>query len=239
MHRGPDRRSLAAGLAIAVALLAAGGGQSAQPPVAARGRRRGVARFRRRRPGRDRGRPADDRRAQEPVARRPARRGGGHGDRVGDAPVDGRGAGRAEADRGAALARGDPARAGLRLHAHVQRLLGADRRTRAGVARAGRGRLRRLPGACGVPGRPFGGGAARRRVRRRKPAGAPRSGSRASTAAGSRSRSSTPASTSRIRSSATGCSTGSTCSIPSGAGSRVRTPTSRRGSSGTARSWPG
>jgi hypothetical protein len=38
MHRGPDRlrpSSLAAGLAIAIALLAAGGGQSAQPPVAA------------------------------------------------------------------------------------------------------------------------------------------------------------------------------------------------------------
>jgi subtilisin family serine protease len=35
MHRGPDRRSLAAGLAIAIALLAAGGGQSAQSPVAA------------------------------------------------------------------------------------------------------------------------------------------------------------------------------------------------------------
>ena len=33
MHRAPDRRSLAAGLAIAVALLAAGGGQSAQPVV--------------------------------------------------------------------------------------------------------------------------------------------------------------------------------------------------------------
>ena len=34
MHRAPDRRSLAAGLAIAIALLAAGGGQSAQAPVA-------------------------------------------------------------------------------------------------------------------------------------------------------------------------------------------------------------
>ena len=34
MPRGPDRRSLAAGLAIAIALLAAGGGQSAQAPVA-------------------------------------------------------------------------------------------------------------------------------------------------------------------------------------------------------------
>ncbi|HSO01356.1 MAG TPA: S8 family serine peptidase, partial [Gaiellaceae bacterium] len=33
MHRGPDRRSLAAGLAVAVALLAAGGGQGAQRPV--------------------------------------------------------------------------------------------------------------------------------------------------------------------------------------------------------------
>lgn len=33
MHRGPDRRSLAAGLAVAVALLAAGGGQGAQQPV--------------------------------------------------------------------------------------------------------------------------------------------------------------------------------------------------------------
>ena len=35
MHRGPDRRRLAAGLAIAVALLIVGGGQSAQSPVAA------------------------------------------------------------------------------------------------------------------------------------------------------------------------------------------------------------
>jgi len=35
MHRGPDRRRLAAGLALAVALLTAGGGQSAQSPVAA------------------------------------------------------------------------------------------------------------------------------------------------------------------------------------------------------------
>ena len=35
MHRGPDRRSLAAGLAVAAALLAAGGAQTAQPPVAA------------------------------------------------------------------------------------------------------------------------------------------------------------------------------------------------------------
>ncbi len=35
MHRVPDRRSLAAGFAIAIALLAAGGGQSAQSPVAA------------------------------------------------------------------------------------------------------------------------------------------------------------------------------------------------------------
>jgi len=34
MHRAPDRRSLVAGLAIAIALLAAGGGQSAQSPVA-------------------------------------------------------------------------------------------------------------------------------------------------------------------------------------------------------------
>ncbi|MEO5575892.1 MAG: S8 family serine peptidase, partial [Gaiellaceae bacterium] len=34
MHRGPDRRSLAGALAIAVALLAAGGGQGAQAPVA-------------------------------------------------------------------------------------------------------------------------------------------------------------------------------------------------------------
>ena len=34
MHRGPDRRSLAAGLAIAIALLAAGGGQGAQAPAA-------------------------------------------------------------------------------------------------------------------------------------------------------------------------------------------------------------
>jgi len=33
MHRGPDRRSLAAGLAVAVALLAAGGGRGAQRPV--------------------------------------------------------------------------------------------------------------------------------------------------------------------------------------------------------------
>lgn len=37
MHRGPDRRSLAAGLAITVALLAAGGGQGAQSPVALQG----------------------------------------------------------------------------------------------------------------------------------------------------------------------------------------------------------
>ena len=37
MHRGPDRRSLAAGLVVTVALLAAGGGQSAQPPAAVEG----------------------------------------------------------------------------------------------------------------------------------------------------------------------------------------------------------
>ena len=37
MHRGPDRRSLAAGLVVTVALLAAGGGQSAQPPGAVEG----------------------------------------------------------------------------------------------------------------------------------------------------------------------------------------------------------
>ncbi|NDU78975.1 hypothetical protein GWI34_41300, partial [Actinomadura sp. DSM 109109] len=34
-HRGPDRRRLAAGLAIAVALLVVGGGESAQSPVPA------------------------------------------------------------------------------------------------------------------------------------------------------------------------------------------------------------
>ena len=130
-----------------------------------------MARLRRQRSCGDRRRPADDRRAQEPVARRPHRRGRRHGDRVGDAPVDGRGAGRAEADRGAALARGHPARAGLRLHPHVQRLRSGDRRTRAGAARAGRGRVRCLPGARGVPGRPLGGGAEQPalRVRKRPP----------------------------------------------------------------------
>ena len=129
---------------------------------------------------------------------------------------------------------GHPDRAGLRLHAHVQRLLGADRRPRARPAGARRGRRRGLSGPGRVSRRAVGAvlvqrgfapGAGRRA----------RSGSRGSTAAASPSRCSTPASTSRIRSSATGCSRGSTCSTPSGAGWRGRTRTSRRASSATGR----
>ena len=53
---------------------------------------------------------------------------GGHATESDMRQLDGRGARRPEADRGAALAGGDPARPGLRLHAHVQRLRRADRR---------------------------------------------------------------------------------------------------------------
>ena len=56
--------------------------------------------------------------------------------------LDGRSPRRPEADRRAVVARGDPARPRLRLHANLQRLRGPDRRpgARAARARPGRGR---------------------------------------------------------------------------------------------------
>ena len=155
---------------------------------------------------------------KQPVARRPHRRGRGHGDRVGDAPVDGR----RRWPRRSRSRRGSRARASSSCRTSSTRARSTASRRRStrralALLERDRGRRRRLPGARRLPGRALGGRAERRRLRRRRRPARRGRHARASTDAGSRSRSSTPASTSRIRSSATGCSTGSTCSTPSGA----------------------
>ena len=179
MHRGPDRRRLAAGLAIAVALLIVG--RRPERPVARRGRRT----------ARPRGAGSSTATAaaiaigqrmivvlkNPSLADRMAEAGGTATESAMRQWTAGRPGG-AEADRGAALARGHPARAGLRLHAHVQRLRGADRRTRARAARARPGRARRLSGSGRLSGLALGGGAARAARSRPAAGGARRSASR-------------------------------------------------------------
>ena len=127
-----------------------------------------MARVRRRRAQCRRDRRADDRRPPQSLARRSHGRGGWSRDRVGDAELDRRGARGPEADRGAAVARGNPARARLRLHADVQRLRRPDRRPGARPARARPGCRRRLPGACGVPRLTLARRAPRTALRRRR-----------------------------------------------------------------------
>ena len=238
MHRAPDRRSLAAGLAIAIALLAAGGGQSAQAPVAAED---GAAAWRGFVDG-DRAAIAIGQRMIV-VLKNPSL-----ADRIAEAGGTATESAMRQWTAGALAAQKQIAarlsREGIQLVPDF-----VYTRTFNGFAAAIDGRalalLERDEDVFGVyPVRaayPAALSAAELRSPPSRPAAAaaPRSGSRASTGVGSPLRSSTPASTSRIRSSATGCWTGSTCSIPSGARSPARTPTSRRGSSGTARRWPG
>ena len=239
MHRAPDRRSLAAGLAIAIALLAAGGGQSAQAPVAPED---GAAAWRG---------FVDSDRAAIAVGQRMivVLKNPSLADRIAEAGGTATESAMRQWTAGALAAQKQIAarlsREGIQLVPDF-----VYTRTFNGFAAAIDGRalalLERDEDVFGVyPVRaayPAALSAAELhepalRVRKRPP----RRGraSRASTGVGSPSRSSTPASTSRIRSSATGCWTGSTCSIPSGEGSPARTPTSRPGSSGTARRWPG
>ena len=239
MHRAPDRRSLAAGLAIAIALLAAGGGQSAQSPVAPED---GAAAWRGFVDG-DRAAIAIGQRMIV-VLRNPSL-----ADRMAEAGGTATESAMRQWTAGALAAQKQIAarlsREGIQLVPDF-----VYTRTFNGFAAAIDGRALALlerdkdvlgvyPVRAAYPAALSAAELQRPAVRVAEAAAAPRSASRASTAAGSRSRCSTPASTSPTRSSATGCWTGSTCSIPSGEESPARTRTSRRGSSGTARRWPG
>ena len=238
MHRAPDRRSLAAGLAIAIALLAAAGGQSAQAPVAPED---GAAAWRG---------FVDSDRAAIAVGQRMivVLKNPSLADRIAEAGGTATESAMRQWTAGALAAQKQIAarlsREGIQLAPDF-----VYTRTFNGFAAAIDGRalalLERDEDVFGVypvraaypaalsaaelSSRSFASGGGRRAE-----VGIPRFDG-----VGSPLRSSTRVSTSPIRSSATGCWTGSTCSIPSGERLPARTPTSRRGSSGTARRWPG
>ena len=167
------------------------------------------------------------------VARRARARGRRGGDREGDARVDGRRRRAAGAVPRAALGSRRADRAGVPVHARRQRVLGP---ARPDVARAARARPRGRPASIRFASR------IRRRPPRTEascPPPSPTSRSPGSTAPASPSRSSTPASTRRIRTCADAFSPASTSSTREAAGSRSRIRRSPGGPSATRRSSRG
>ena len=151
MHRGPDARRLAAVLVVACALLVVSGGRGAGAPDPAEA---GAAAWRGFVDG-ERGEVAVGQRMivvlESPSLADSLARGGRTCQRVGNAPLVGGRARGAEAGRGAALARGNRARAGLRLHTDLQRLCCADRQPGSRASRARSRRRRRLPRPGRIP----------------------------------------------------------------------------------------